>query len=161
MTEVYELTAEEVEAFLRKASYGHLACSLDEQPYVVPTHFTFEPPFIYIYTTEGKKTHIIDQNPHVCLQIEEVVDNSDWVSVVVTGDAERIIDQAERQLAFDLVRRTNPGLTPALSIRWVDNWIRGNQEVLYRINPTAATGRSAHKTKIMATFAQPGTKSMN
>jgi uncharacterized protein len=161
MTEVNELTQEQIEELLSRINYGHLACSLDDRPYVVPTNFAYASPFIYVYTTEGMKTNIIDKNPHVCLQIEEIVDSGEWQSVVVEGDAERITDRSERELALRLVRRTNPSLTPAISIRWVNNWIRENHEVVYRINLTGVSGRSATKTKVMATFAQPGSRRMN
>lgn len=161
MTEVIELTLEEIEEILKRTNYGHLACTVKDRPYVVPTHFAYERPFVYLYTTEGKKTEIIDKNPHVCLQMEEIVDSGQWQSVIISGDAERITDAAERELALSLVRRTNPSLTPAISIHWVDNWIRGNREVLYRIHPTSITGRSAHKTKVVATFAQPGSQRTN
>ena len=161
MTEVLELTKEEIEEILKKLNYGHLACTFEDYPYVVPTHFAYEGPFIYVYTTEGKKTNIIDRNPHVCLQIEEIVDPGEWMSIIVFGEAQRITDAAEREYALTVVRRTNPSLTPAISIRWIDNWIRGNHEVVYRIEPTSVSGRSAHKTKIMATFAQRGPLRMN
>ena len=161
MTEVVELTLEEIEEILKQLNYGHLACTFEDHPYVVPTHFAYERPFIYVYTTEGKKTNIIDKNPRVCLQVEKIVDSGEWMSIIVFGDAERITDAAEREFALTVVRKTNPTLTPAISIRWVDNWIRGNHEVVYRISPTATTGRSAHKTKIMATFAQRGPQRTN
>jgi uncharacterized protein len=161
MTEVNELTQEQIEELLGRINYGHLACSLDDRPYVVPTNFAYEGKFIYVYTTEGMKTNIIDTNPHVCLQVEEIVDSGEWQSVVVEGDAERITDPSERELALKLVRRTNPSLTPAISIRWVNNWIRENHEVVYRIHLNSTSGRSARKTKIMATFAQSGSRRMN
>ena len=44
---------------------------------------------------------------------------------------------------------------PAMSIRWTDNWIRENKEVVYRIDPTEMSGRAAQKVNIAVTFAQP------
>jgi len=107
------------------------------------------------------KTDIIRANPHVCLQVEEVIDNEDWRSVVVTGDAEQITELNDKDEAIRLIRSTNPTLSPAISIRWVDNWIRENIGVVYRLRPENVTGRSPVKVRISAAFAQPGNKSHN
>jgi len=39
---------------------------------------------------------MIDANPEVCLQVEEVIDDENWSSVVVVGDAEKITDASDR-----------------------------------------------------------------
>jgi uncharacterized protein len=156
MLEVQEMTNNEIEEVLARVGYGHLACARDNRPYVVPVHYAYDKPNIYIYTTEGMKTDIIKANPQVCLQIEEAVDNGNWRSVIANGDAEQITDLKEREEVLRLILATNPTLTPAISIRWMDNWVRENREVVYRIKPSLITGRSSVKVKISAAFAQPG-----
>lgn len=158
MTEVEELHNNEAEEVLERVGYGHFACARDNQPYVVPVHYVYDKPNIYIYTTEGMKTEIIKANPRICLQVEEVVDNGDWRSVIVTGQAEQILDRNKREEAIKMIRSTNPTLSPAISIRWVDNWVRENVEVVYRIKPDMMTGRSSVKVQTRAAFAQPGNK---
>src|SRR5215213_7240634 len=111
-------------------------------PYVVPIHYAYSDPYIYIYTTECKKTEIIKDNPEICLQVEEVRDNKDWRSVIVTGEAVPITGAEERERALKLILASNPTLTPALSIRWMDSWVRENIEVVYRILPRMLTGRA-------------------
>ena len=155
MTEVDEMEIPESEEVLDRVGYGHLACSRDDQPYVVPVNYFYDKPDIYIYTTEGMKTEIIRANPRVCLQVEEVVDNGDWRSVIVTGEAEQITDGKEREKAIKLILSRNPTLSPAISIRWVDNWVRENIEVVYRVRPGLITGRSSVKVQTRAAFAQP------
>ena len=142
MIEVEEMGNNEIEALLEKTGFGHLACAKDNEPYVVPIHYAYAKPFIYIYTTLGKKAEIINENPRVCLQVEEVADNKHWHSVIVYGSAEHLTDERERETALKTIIATNPTLTPAVSIRWMDNWVRENIEVIYRINPTEMTGRS-------------------
>lgn len=158
MLEVQEMTNNEIEEVLGRVGYGHLACARDNRPYVVPVHYAYDKPNIYIYTTEGMKTDIIKANPQVCLQVEETVDNGNWRSVIVNGDAEQIADLKEREEILKLILATNPTLTPAISIRWMDNWVRENREVVYRIKPDLVTGRSSVKVKISAAFAHPGIK---
>lgn len=156
MIEVQEMVNSEIEELLARVGYGHLACARDNRPYIVPIHYVYDKPDIYIYTTDGLKTEIIRANPYVCLQVEEIVDNDDWRSIIVNGDAEEITDRKEREEVVKLIRSTNPFLTPAISIRWMDNWIRENVEVVYRIKPHLITGRSTMKVKINAAFARSG-----
>ncbi|MEQ1763517.1 MAG: pyridoxamine 5'-phosphate oxidase family protein [Pyrinomonadaceae bacterium] len=154
MIEVQEMEKCEIEEVLARVGYGHLACVRDDRPYIVPIHYAYDKPDIYIYTTDGMKSEIIRENPHVCLQVEEVVNNDDWRSVIVNGNAEQITALKEREEVVKLIRSTNPFLSPAISIRWMDNWIRENVEVVYRIKPYLITGRSTMKVKITAAFAK-------
>jgi nitroimidazol reductase NimA-like FMN-containing flavoprotein (pyridoxamine 5'-phosphate oxidase superfamily) len=143
MIEVEELSEAEIEELLGRVGYGHLACSRANRPYVVPVHYAYQDGVIFVYTTEGKKSEIIKENPHVCLQAEEVTDNQHWQSVIVDGVAERITDGVEREKALELIIAVNPSLTPAVSIHWMDEWIRENIEAVYRVTPEHTSGRRA------------------
>ena len=155
MIEVHEMSGAEIEEMLGRIGYGHLACARNNQPYVVPIHYVYEKPDIFVYTTEGLKTEIIDENPQICLQLEELVDDTDWRSVVINGEAERLVDREKKEDVLKKVLSRNPTLTPAISIRWVNDWIRENKEVIYRIKPSSMTGRSAVKVRISAAVVQP------
>ena len=74
-------------------------------PYVVPIHYAYDEPHVYIYTTEGKKTEIIDANPEVCLQVEEVTNANHWQSVIITGDAVQLTSKKEIAGAKKLILR--------------------------------------------------------
>ena len=145
MLEVKDMTHAEMDALLDRVRYGHLGCSQNNHPYVVPIHFALDENTIYIFTTEGKKSEIIDSNPEVCLQVEEVIDDENWSSVVIVGEAEKMTRGGERDKAYAAISMTNPSLTPALSFRWVDEWVREQKdsEVIYRINRKTTTGRRA------------------
>lgn len=156
MIEVQEMANEEIEEVLQSVGYGHFACARNNKPYVVPISYAYSKPNIYIYTTEGKKSDIIKDNPQVCLQIEDVIHNGNWRSVVFNGKAELITDREEREDVLKLILKTNPTLTPAISIRWMDNWVRENREMVYRIRPTSVTGRSAAGVESRAALAQSG-----
>lgn len=145
MLEVRDMTFGEIEVLLNRVRYGHLGCAKNNHPYVVPIHFACDDRSIYIYTTEGKKSDMIGANPEVCLQVEEVIDDENWSSVVVVGDVERLTDANDREKAFAAITAANPTLTPALSFRWVDKWVREQKdtEVIYRIDRKTITGRRA------------------
>jgi len=142
MIEIRDLTDAEITELLQRTGYVHLACSRNDEPYVVPIHFAYDDGVIYIYTTQGKKSEIIRTNPRVCLQAEEVRDNEHWQSVIVDGEASQIVEEKERERAIKLITVTNPKLTPAVSIRWMDSWVRENIEVIYRIFPLRTSGRA-------------------
>lgn len=143
MIEVEEMRKDEIEELLRGVRYGHLGCSLNDQPYVIPVHYVYTGNSVYIYSTEGKKTDIIRENPRVCLQVEAVKDDRNWKSAVITGRAELVSDAEERDKALELIGYVNPTLTPAVSIRWMDNWVRENIEAILRIDIELMTGRAS------------------
>ena len=87
------------------------------------------------------KAIIIEKNPEVCLQVEEVTDDKHWRSAIVTGDAIQLTDKKEIKSAMNYILSANPNLSPALSIHWMDSWIRQNIQVVYRITPQIMTGR--------------------
>lgn len=145
MIEIEEMNDRDVRATIARLGYGHLACCRNDHPYVVPIHFAYDGEFAFVYTTEGKKAEIIRVNPEVCLQAEEVVNNENWTSVMIIGDAEQLTEEADRRHALDLIVKVNPKLTPAVSIRWMDSWVRENVEVIYRIKPRMMTGRRTVK----------------
>src|SRR5687768_7051196 len=128
MIEIEELRPSEAREVLGQLNYAHLALARDNIPYVVPVHYAFDGDELFIYTTEGKKADIIKVNPEICLQAEDVEDNENWKSVIVAGTAEQITDEDSRQKALDLILEINPKLTPAISIRWMDSWVRENIE---------------------------------
>jgi uncharacterized protein len=143
MIEVREMGDTAARETLGRLNYAHLACSRDDEPYVVPVHYAFDGEHVFIYTTEGKKSEILDSNPKVCLQAEDVKDSEHWVSVMVFGEVERVKDKSARNDALDLILKVNPTLTPAISIRWMDSWVRTNVEVIYRLWPRKLSGRKA------------------
>ncbi len=141
MIEVEEMGAQDVHALLKRADYGHLGCARDNRPYVMPIHYAYEDPDIYIFTTEGMKTEFIAANPEVCLQVEEVDGPTDWKSVIATGKAERLTDQEEIERAMQSITKNNPTLTPALNKMCSDPRGRASHITLYRIHPDIISGR--------------------
>lgn len=157
MIEVEEMHVTQVNALIEKVGYGHLGCTRDARPYVVPINYAYENPHILIFTTEGQKTDYIAANPEVCLQIEEVKDPTDWQSVVIQGRADRLTDTVEMEHAMQAITERNPTLTPALNKMWIDPWGRANVIALYRITPYSMRGR---KTVPASETRGPGALSM-
>ncbi len=141
MIEVEEMAPNDVHALLERADYGHLGCARDNRPYVIPIHYAYQDPDIYIFTTEGMKTEFIATNPEVCLQVEEVVDPTNWKSVIAAGKAERLTDKEEMEHAMQYITKANPTLAPALNKMRIDPRGRASTVTLYRIRPDMISGR--------------------
>ena len=88
------------------------------------------------------KTDILDENPTVCLQLKDIQDRDKWKSLIIIGKAERLSEPPEIETAMKMIKKINPRLSPAWSIRWLDNWVRSNVEVVYRITPETMSGRT-------------------
>ena len=131
----------EMHALLERESFGHLGCARDGRPYVVPMHYAYDGKDLYFFTTQGMKTHYIDANPQVCLQVEEITDSTHWRSVMVVGQANELTAAAEMQRAMKLITERNPSLTPAISATEIDSLGRAVDIALYRITPEIIDGR--------------------
>jgi len=83
---VIAISQQECSELLKRVSIGRLACSLDDQPYIVPVAFSYEPDSIYIFSTLGKKVEWMRQNPKVCLEADEIGNRSSWVSLGCNGN---------------------------------------------------------------------------
>ena len=142
MLELEEMTAQDSHLLLKALDYGHLGCAREDgRPYVVPIHYAYDEPDIYIFTTEGMKTECIAANPEVCLQVEDVRDSAHWRSVIVNGRAEALTKPEEKEHVIQLITKRNPTLMPAISRMWVDAWGRANVVTVYRIHPEIISGR--------------------
>jgi uncharacterized protein len=141
MIEVREMTRDETGRLLGRMWYGHLGCSRDGHPYVVPMCYAFEAPDLYFFTTEGTKTEFIAANHEICFQVEEVSDGRNWQSVMLTGRAELLSDAEEVERAMLLVSERNPTLTPAINRTKIGARTRLSRIALYRLRPEAVYGR--------------------
>ena len=113
---VVALSKEECVELLQRVSIGRLACSLNDQPYVVPVAFSYEDNCIYIFSTVGKKIKWMRQNPKVSLQADEIGSRANWYSVIVTGTYVELQEPqytAQRQHALEqLAQYSNWWRTP-------------------------------------------------
>jgi nitroimidazol reductase NimA-like FMN-containing flavoprotein (pyridoxamine 5'-phosphate oxidase superfamily) len=131
----------EMQALLLRVGFGHLGCTRDGHPYVVPMHYAYDGQDVYFFTTEGTKTEFIAANHEVCFQVEEITDASNWRSVMVIGEAQRITRPDEMESAMQLITESNPSLTPALNKTDIGAWHRLNNIAIYRVRPSAVYGR--------------------
>ena len=141
MLKVKEMAMGEMQALLLRVGFGHLGCTRDGHPYVVPMHYAYDGQALYFFTTEGTKTEFIAANHEVCFQVEEITDESNWRSVMFIGEARRLTKPDETEHAMQLITERNPALTPALNKTDIGAWHRLSNVAIYRVEPSAVYGR--------------------
>jgi hypothetical protein len=120
---------------------------LDNQPYVVPVRFSYEPDRIYTFSTVGKKIKWMRQNPKVCLQADELRNSSNWMSVIVTGMylelSEPQYHTAEREHARALLAQDFQWWRIPLSERRDGGLVSSIETVFFRIDIESMSGLRA------------------
>jgi nitroimidazol reductase NimA-like FMN-containing flavoprotein (pyridoxamine 5'-phosphate oxidase superfamily) len=88
--QIDEMKETECREVLSRASFARLGCSLNDQPYVIPVGIAYEPDYIYVFSTFGKKIEWMRGNPKVCVQVDEIKNQSDWTSVIANGEYQEL-----------------------------------------------------------------------
>ena len=120
---IHEMSPGECREALERTQVGHLACARDNQPYVLPLNFTIDGHYLYLYgfTTLGQKVEWMRSNPLVCFEIDDVVNHSHWMSVIVFGRYEELPDDPafaeERERAFSHLQKRVMWWEPAYASR--------------------------------------------
>lgn len=50
-----KMTSQDCTDLLARAGFGRLACARDNQPYIVPIYFGYQPDHLYGFSTSGQK----------------------------------------------------------------------------------------------------------
>jgi nitroimidazol reductase NimA-like FMN-containing flavoprotein (pyridoxamine 5'-phosphate oxidase superfamily) len=131
---------------LKRVSVGRLARSLDDQPYVVPVAFSYEPNCIYVFSTFGTKIEWMRHNPKVCLQADEIESRSTWLSVIVTGtylELQRPEHTAQREHALEQLAQYSEWLRIPLAAGREQTSDLSIEPVFFRIDIGSMSGRRA------------------
>lgn len=142
---VRELTTPECHDVLKRASIARLACARDNQPYVVPVHVYFDGDWLYSFAMLGQKIAWMRENPRVCVQVDEIVDRTQWATVIAFGTYEELLhmpsQETERQRARELFQSAPEWWQPAASTPRRE--VR--MAMVYRIRIGSLTGRRAER----------------
>jgi nitroimidazol reductase NimA-like FMN-containing flavoprotein (pyridoxamine 5'-phosphate oxidase superfamily) len=89
---IHDLAFDECAQLLQRNSVGHLGCAKDDEPYVVPIHYSFDVDqhVVYVVSTVGQKVEWMRANPRVCLTVDEITDKDHWSTVVLSGSYEEL-----------------------------------------------------------------------
>ena len=141
---IQEMTEGECRVMLARRHVARLACARNNQPYVIPVHVDLDGEFLYGFATLGQKIDWMRQNPLVCLEIDELMTDGQWASVVVFGQYDELPNTPEhaesREVAARLFRMHPVWWEPA-SIPLDKHEPRA--PIVFRIRIGRVTGRRA------------------
>jgi hypothetical protein len=146
---IRELSIDECRAVLRGTNLGRLACVRYSQPFVVPIYFDFYEDYLYSFATIGKKIHWMRTNPRVCVEVDHIVDQFNWTTVVAEGRYEELTKhsshEAARKRAYSLLQNRRDWWFPATG----NTRVAGDRvPVVYRIAIEGLSGREAARNKV-------------
>jgi nitroimidazol reductase NimA-like FMN-containing flavoprotein (pyridoxamine 5'-phosphate oxidase superfamily) len=123
-----------MDTLLRGQRIGHLGCSVNDRPYVVPISYVYDGSFVYGYTAPGRKLEIMREQPLVCFEVDEIKNDTFWHSVVTEAEFEELTGGWARDYAIAQLTNGGGGLVP-----------RGLGErdgmVIFRLRLTERSGR--------------------
>jgi uncharacterized protein len=147
-----QLTDDECVDVLRRITLGRLGCAKNNKPYVVPIYFKFDAPmpgatYLYSFANLGQKIYWMRANPFVCVEVDDVTDEFNWTTVIVSGRFEELTPADHPQAAeraYELLRARQDWWQPAagktdVSYRYVP--------IVYRIRIDAMSGRRAARDR--------------
>jgi hypothetical protein len=128
---------------LVRAHLGRLACAHEGQPYVTPMSVTYDANWLYGFSTVGQKITWMRANPHVCVEVDEVVSRQDWATVIVMGRYQELTTDAERTYAHDVLQRRPAWWEAGYSKTVIEGKERPLKGVYFRISIDQITGHVA------------------
>jgi nitroimidazol reductase NimA-like FMN-containing flavoprotein (pyridoxamine 5'-phosphate oxidase superfamily) len=106
------MTADEVEATLRRHRIGRIGCSVNDRPYVVPITYAYDGAYVYAYSGLGRKIEVMREQPLVCFEVDEIDGDVSWRSVIAEGVYEELIDDGARRGALALLAADTAQVVP-------------------------------------------------
>jgi hypothetical protein len=131
MGRIFALDSDGIEAVLRRAIVGRVACCAHdgERPYLVPIPFGYDGESVYSISGPGRKLDIMRAQPAVTFEVDEVEAEDRWRSVIADGEFEEITEPEARCRAIEVVApRAGAGSVSP-------------DAIVYRIRLTRTTGR--------------------
>jgi uncharacterized protein len=144
-----KLTSEQIEEVLKENVFGRIGCCEENKTYVVPINYVYDGKYIIGHSVAGMKIRMMRMNPHVCFEVDEMKNFTNWKSVIVWGEYQELTDERERYAAMKLfvdkmlrMKISETAVPPEMSDERVHPRSPGNiKPVIYRIVITEKTGR--------------------
>lgn len=137
---VRELEDEESIEILKRNRVGRVAFSHRDRVDIEPIHYVLDGEWIYVRTSRGSKLAILQKNPWVAFEVDEVQEMFSWRSVVVHGRVELVSADLSgvetHEHAIEALRQLSPAaLTEEDPVAF--------RNVILRIHLSEVTGREA------------------
>jgi len=81
----YELPQADALALLERHHVGRLAFTFHDRVDIEPISYRFDDGWVYARTSPGTKLTVVQHNPWVAFEVDEIESRFDWRSVVIHG----------------------------------------------------------------------------
>lgn len=154
---IHEMKIQECRDALAQASLARLACEMDGQPYAVPVYLVYDGNYLFGFSTLGFKIDCMRANPLVCVEIDDVKSQDEWMCVLVFGSYEELPDtpenKAARAQAYELLKKRAMWWEPACVVH--RDYPRSLAPIFYRIHIDRMTGHRASPDPVEVHPAPP------
>lgn len=140
---IQEMRGTECYEVIRMEYVGRLACSRDNQPYIVPFQYAYSQNCIFSFSMPGKKIEIMRSNPRVCVEIEHLRDRLHWKCVIIEGAFRELPSIEERQFAWELLQVRNDWWEPGALKPGPQPLATERTHIYFKIEIDSLTGREA------------------
>jgi nitroimidazol reductase NimA-like FMN-containing flavoprotein (pyridoxamine 5'-phosphate oxidase superfamily) len=134
------LTDDEARRLFQFARVARLGCIVNGEPYVVPINCYLEDDYLYSHSQPGLKISGLRENPHACVQVDEIEGDLHWRSAIAFGKFEEIKKPNERHDVLTRLLKKFPMLTPVESEIAVDG--AAAEVIVFKIRIERLTGVS-------------------
>lgn len=93
---VGNLSQDEIKHVLASNILGRIGCTDGNSVYVVPLNYLFDGQNIICHSQVGKKVRMMQHNPNVCFEVDEMKSFTNWRSVIINGVYEELTDNEEK-----------------------------------------------------------------
>jgi len=102
------LSNSQINGILENNINGRIGFTDGKIVHIVPITYLYDGIYIIAHSKDGLKIKIMRQHPNVCFQVDEILDQTNWKSVLAWGNYEELIEPRERHYALDrLIRLVN------------------------------------------------------
>ena len=144
-----KLTYEQMDEVLQENTIGRIGCNDGDKTYIVPVNYVYDGKFIIAHSFEGMKIEMMRKNKHVCFEVDEIKDITNWRSVIAWGEYQELTHERDRYAAMKLftdrmlhLKTSKAPTTPAITAQRVHPDLNENKRpVIYRIVIIHKTGR--------------------
>ncbi len=136
------LTTDECHALLRTQHVGRLAYAYKQRVDIEPLHYVMDGEWLYLRTASGSKLSMLEHQPWVAFEVDEVVELFNWRSVVTHGSVHLLdpSDGAEGQARWAHAVETFRRLVPTA---FAAGDPTPQRDVMLRVHMSHVEGRTA------------------
>ncbi len=143
------LNSEQIEQVLHQEAIGRIGCHADEKTYIVPITYAYDGQRLICHCTQGMKIQMMQSNPEVCFEVEQIDNLANWRSVIAWGKYEELHGAAAQKAMALLVERVMPLIASATAnldhaeqaLRQGKDYQPSPQAVIFSIYLSEKTGR--------------------